>query len=505
MREYNTTQDAEMAEGLPFYQMSMAGMVRLDGGKILIGEPTNQGLPWDEEETMEKTLECHSQGDRRFSPLYAEVKVGGVKTTIEKAYQEAKRDISDRPVRKGPFDHLEIKGVRLTNPDAATAWYGLLWWSYLKSHPELAEYASGFDKFNDKFAGQAVNVQSDFIRDYVKLGEEAYAEKYGLRLLYSQINPGKENPFQPVNKLLRNCDNCIRGERRNTSDACPSCSVGAPTSYRSHWQAKPVCIQPTMPEAAPAAEGNTPYPLAIMVTGHRPHKLWGYNDPARDKALVERLKSEINRIRQDGPAIIISGMALGVDMAMAQAAVELQLPLKAFVPCTQQDAKWSQEYKTKYSFYLEYAKRTAGITWVTRGTYAEDPDCMNKRNKAMVDSSDIAIAVYDGQPSGGTYHCVAYLKEMGFRKEDDSLVIIHPKEIVTVPEAAPAAEVPVTSTVRKIHCAKCGREVEVFHKEKKSGPHQGVLVCANDHFIKWANAADIANTKVFEGKQLKIS
>ena len=46
-------------------------------------------------------LECSSKGDKRFSALYAKVKVFGVYDSIENHYQNCKRDINNQVVGKG--------------------------------------------------------------------------------------------------------------------------------------------------------------------------------------------------------------------------------------------------------------------------------------------------------------------------------------------------------------------------------------------------------------------
>jgi uncharacterized phage-like protein YoqJ len=49
------------------------------------------------------------------------------------------------------------------------------------------------------------------------------------------------------------------------------------------------------------------------------------------------------------------------------------------------------------------------VYWVDQGAYA--PWKMLNRNKWMVDNSDITIAVWNGDESGGTFHCVDYAKK----------------------------------------------------------------------------------------------
>ena len=60
-------------------------------------------------------------------------------------------------------------------------WYYYLWLRYLDDHPELAEYASQFDVFNDMFRGKSMNCQTDCIQIYVKEGREALAARCSRR------------------------------------------------------------------------------------------------------------------------------------------------------------------------------------------------------------------------------------------------------------------------------------------------------------------------------------
>lgn len=126
-----------------------------------------------------KTLECSTKGDRRFSALVANVKVGTEIKTIEEHYQLSKRfkvyeDIfipKTLKDAKGKKDvvYFEVLGKRY-EPKYLTAYYSLLWIKYLDQNPSLVEYASGFDDFTDMFKGKSINSQADIIKIYIKEG-----------------------------------------------------------------------------------------------------------------------------------------------------------------------------------------------------------------------------------------------------------------------------------------------------------------------------------------------
>jgi len=114
-----------------------------------------------------KTLECSSKGDKRFSAFYAIVEAFGIYQSIEKHYQQSKRDVSGNHVKKGnSVAYMVINGYQLP-AEYLTDWYNLLWVKYLDKNPQLAAYARRFDEFTDIFRGKSINCQADVIKEYV--------------------------------------------------------------------------------------------------------------------------------------------------------------------------------------------------------------------------------------------------------------------------------------------------------------------------------------------------
>lgn len=145
--------------------------------------------------------------------------------------------------------------------------------------------------------------------------------------------------------------------------------------------------------------------MNICVTGHRPHKLYGYDlSDIRWQNLKEQFKRML--IEEDCTEAI-SGMALGVDTVFALAVLELKeegrdIKLHCAIPCRNHSSKWYAESKKLYDDILSKADI---VTLVSDQPYA--PYLMQKRNEFIVDHSDAVIAVWDGSPSG-TANCVNY-------------------------------------------------------------------------------------------------
>lgn len=149
-------------------------------------------------------------------------------------------------------------------------------------------------------------------------------------------------------------------------------------------------------------------------TGHRPQSLPFRFDEQDERCvrLKSLLRKEIERqITESGVTAFISGMAIGVDMYAAEIVLELkavypELTLEAAVPCASQADKWSAAMQKRYRDILRRCDKT---TLIQRDY---DNDCMHKRNRYMVDSSDTVIAVWNGRPSG-TGKTVRYAVNQG--------------------------------------------------------------------------------------------
>lgn len=148
--------------------------------------------------------------------------------------------------------------------------------------------------------------------------------------------------------------------------------------------------------------------MIIAGTGHRPDKLGGYL-PTIDSWLRAHL---INELYAYHPKVekVISGMALGFDMALAEAALGLNLPLSAYVPFIGQENLWPSSSITRYRDILNKADE---VVVVCPGDFAVWK--LHERNRRMVKDCDTLIALWNGDKSGGTFNCVQYA--MGLNKE----------------------------------------------------------------------------------------
>lgn len=140
--------------------------------------------------------------------------------------------------------------------------------------------------------------------------------------------------------------------------------------------------------------------MRTMITGHRPHKLGGYS---MDSAAVVHIEQEARRIiaaLNPLEDVLVCGMAQGVDQLFAGIALELGIPVHAYVPFYGQESQWTDHAKRVYRSLLH---RCDSVIFC-----ADRPskDAYLLRNAVMVQNADVAVAVWDGSPGGGTAHAI---------------------------------------------------------------------------------------------------
>ena len=159
---------------------------------------------------------------------------------------------------------------------------------------------------------------------------------------------------------------------------------------------------------------------ACSFTGHRAAKLpWGFNeqDP-RCVQLKQQIYDAIDAIYDSGVRHYICGMANGCDMYFGEAVLELKkakkdVTLEAAVPFAGQADHWREPEKSRWQ------KIYNGSDYITVVSKTYTKDCMNKRNRYMVDNCNVLLAAYNGT-KGGTQNTILY----GIRSK---------KEVIQIP------------------------------------------------------------------------
>ncbi|MBE6971810.1 MAG: DUF1273 domain-containing protein [Ruminococcaceae bacterium] len=154
-------------------------------------------------------------------------------------------------------------------------------------------------------------------------------------------------------------------------------------------------------------------PVSCCFSGHRPTKLpWGNKeDDERCVALKRRLWDILEMTYEEGYRHFICGMAQGCDLYFCELALQLRdkygdVSVEAAVPCPTQADGWSREERQRWQRLLDQCD----VETMVQDHYS--PDCMQRRNRYMVDHAALLIAVHDGQ-SGGTRRTIEYAIRRG--------------------------------------------------------------------------------------------
>ncbi len=147
--------------------------------------------------------------------------------------------------------------------------------------------------------------------------------------------------------------------------------------------------------------------LILAATGHRPEKLGGYA-PHLFRATRAYAMACLYELR---PSEVISGMALGWDMAIADAAITLGIPVRAAIPFRGQEATWPEGSQQRYHRLLSQAVKVIEVSDPPDEYHFTFSDVFQRRNEYMVDECDRLLALWDGSP-GGTANCVRYAEQV---------------------------------------------------------------------------------------------
>lgn len=169
-------------------------------------------------------------------------------------------------------------------------------------------------------------------------------------------------------------------------------------------------------------EMRNPLPGTCAFTGHRPFKFpWRYDETdSRCLALKAALTRQISALAEEGVTDFFSGMAECTDCYCAQIVLGLRdknpaLRLHCVLPCREQADRWSAAARARYRSILG---RADSVVYVSPVYYQ---GCMLARNRRLVESAAILLAVYNGELRGGTAATVRYAQRLGRR-----LIVLDP-------------------------------------------------------------------------------
>jgi uncharacterized phage-like protein YoqJ len=165
--------------------------------------------------------------------------------------------------------------------------------------------------------------------------------------------------------------------------------------------------------------------MIVSATGHRPFQkdkktgLWvsklEYPGAPGNSVLLYNRLIDLGRAwlrKNPDVSIVISGAAMGWDLAIARATILENRELHMYIPYSGHGESWKTFYKDEHKDLVEKASKV-----VVPESSENVIKALLQRNKDMVDNSEFLLALWDGS-SGGTAHCVNYAMQKYGEKFD---------------------------------------------------------------------------------------
>lgn len=136
--------------------------------------------------------------------------------------------------------------------------------------------------------------------------------------------------------------------------------------------------------------------LVMLVSGHRPQHLGGYESENQVKGLVvQRLSSLLQRLHSSRGVIVVTGLKIGVDFWTAHICRELKIPYVVALTMQGMESKWSARVQEEFNSLLSFA---AKAYYISDPPFAPVKQLI--RNEWMIEKAERVLLVWDGKRSG---------------------------------------------------------------------------------------------------------
>ena len=178
-----------------------------------------------------------------------------------------------------------------------------------------------------------------------------------------------------------------------------------------------------VPAGAAGRDRRLPAGRLVLVAGHRPGQLGGYDpNPVADgvrKRLQEMLAA---MVEVDGPLAVVSGLRLGAEQLGAEAALALELPLVAVLPYPEADRPWPAAARARFSQLVEAAELALTLEARSPATKPLAGAALARRDAWLAKQVDAAVVVWD-QEDDAVGRLVRSLED---HLGADQVLLVHP-------------------------------------------------------------------------------
>lgn len=149
----------------------------------------------------------------------------------------------------------------------------------------------------------------------------------------------------------------------------------------------------------PAAGGRDrrlPAGRLVLVAGHRPGELGGYDpNPVADGVRTRLQEILAAMVQVDGPLGVVSGLRLGAEQLGAEAALALDLPLVVVLPYPEADRPWPAAARARFAELVDAAEVAITLETKMPATKQMAGAALGRRDAWLARQVDAALVVWD--------------------------------------------------------------------------------------------------------------
>jgi ribonuclease HI/uncharacterized phage-like protein YoqJ len=182
-----------------------------------------------------------------------------------------------------------------------------------------------------------------------------------------------------------------------------------------------------MPEDEPAERsGDGLDGRAVVVAGHRPPELGGYDDNPVADAVRHHLREILEAKRQLHPdLVVVTGLGLGAEQLGAEAAVEAGVPFVAVLPFPAPESVWPEASQLRYRRLVPKAREIRMSGRKAPESRQQAGKALGRRDTLLARLGDEAIVVWDGADAAVGRQVKTLQRSLG----EEEVWVIDPAEL----------------------------------------------------------------------------
>ncbi len=136
----------------------------------------------------------------------------------------------------------------------------------------------------------------------------------------------------------------------------------------------------------------------LVLTGHRPPELGGYEENDTTRALRDHIIDILTAKRRLHPDLkLMTGMGLGAETLAAEAARDADIPYVAVLAFPRMDERWPDSSRSRFRELLDGAAETITLQNVQPDSTAKMAGAFRRRDSWLARHADEAVVVWDGE------------------------------------------------------------------------------------------------------------